>query len=279
MKILVTGANGMVARAVIAHCRLMGDDVAAFTRQELDIADRDAVLRTFESETPKAAINCAAYTNVDGAESNEAQCFAVNSDGPENLAAASKNAGATFVTISTDYVFDGEKEGFYAEDDPPNPQSVYARSKLEGEPRALAEYPESIVVRTGWVYGNGGTNFLSKIGELLAGGQCIKALYDSFGTPTYAADLAVRLRDLAASQAKGIFHVTNAGPGTSYLEFAQAVAELANLDSKLIQPVSRHDLQRPAPRPANSRLVSVRINKIPLEPLRDWRSALREFLG
>ncbi len=279
MKIVVTGANGMVARALIAHCRSTGDEVAAFTREELDITDRDAVLRAFETEAPAAVINCAAYTNVDGAETNEGRCFAANSDGPANLAAPSTNVGAAFVTISTDYVFDGEKEGFYTEADRPNPQSVYARSKLEGEQRVLAENPKSIVVRTGWIYGNGGTNFLSKIGDLLSGGQRVKAIRDSFGTPTFAADLAVRLRDLAASQASGVFHIANSGPGASYFEFAHAVAQFAELDPQLIESVSRHELQRPAPRPANSRLASIRINEVPLEPLRDWQAALKEFVG
>src|SRR5678815_3546403 len=126
MKILITGANGMVARAAVDHCRQIGDEVFALTRQELNIADADAVSDWFESHHPDAVINCAAYTDVDGAESNPEAARLANTLGVENLAASSKSVGSRFVTISTDYVFDGENSGFYTEEDIPNPRGVYA---------------------------------------------------------------------------------------------------------------------------------------------------------
>src|SRR5688572_11822079 len=204
MTVLITGANGMVARAAVKYCRTLGDDVAALTHGELEISDRESVFAAFERTRPSIVLNTAAYTNVDGAETNDKDCYAANAAGPENLAAASREYGAAFVTISTDYVFDGKKEGFYTEADEPNPQGVYARSKLEGEQRAAAVNPDAAIVRSGWIYGEGGTNFLSQIPELLGRGKKITAITDSFGTPTYAFDLAARLRELAEVNAKGI---------------------------------------------------------------------------
>src|SRR5688572_14732325 len=133
MKILITGANGMVARALIDYCGTIGDMVSAYTKQQLDISDRNAVFEVLESEKPDAVVNCAAYTDVDGAENNQDRCYAANAFGVENLAFAAKKNDCAFVTISTDYVFDGAKSGFYTQRDTPNPQGIYAKAKLEGE--------------------------------------------------------------------------------------------------------------------------------------------------
>jgi dTDP-4-dehydrorhamnose reductase len=269
----------MVARSAATYCRSLGDEVAAITHADLDISDRDSVFAAFERLRPSIVLNCAAYTNVDDAETNVEKCYAANAVGPENLAAASSEFGSVFVTISTDYVFDGERDGFYTEDDEPNPQGVYAKSKYEGERRAAAVNPDAAIVRSGWIYGEFGTNFLSVVRDLLARDKKIAAISDSFGTPTYAFDLAVRLRELAGLKASGIFHVTNHGPGASYFEFAREVAGIGGFDPELIEPVSKDSLDRPAPRPANSRLACVRIGESGLGPLRDWKAALSEYLG
>lgn len=279
MKVLITGANGMVARAAASHCLEIDDEVIALTHAELDISDREKVLRTIREHKPEIVLNCAAYTNVDGAESNESTAYAVNAGGPENIAAAARENGARFVTISTDYVFDGTKDGFYTPDDTPNPQSAYARSKYEGELRATAANPDSIIVRSGWIYGDGGTNFLSVLPKLLASGKEITAINDSYGTPTFANDLAVRLRKLAFQNASGIFHATNSGPGVSYFGFAIEAAEILGSDPTRIKPVSDRDLNRPASRPLNSRLQCSRSGSIGLPPLRDWELALTDFLN
>ena len=273
MKILITGANGMVARAAIEHCREIGDEVFALPRQELDIADTRAVSDWFESNRPQAVLNCAAYTDVDGAESDPEASRLANTVGVENLAASSKSVGARFVTISTDYVFDGENRGFYTEEDQPNPRGVYAVTKYEGEVAAAYANPESIIVRSGWIYGHGGTNFLSVMHSLLAQGKRIKAIADAYGTPTFANDLAQRLRQLAETNTFGIFHATNSGDGTSYLGFAEKVCEIGGHDKGLIEPVSNDDLKRPAPRPVSSKLASVRLDLLP-----DWEEALGRFL-
>jgi len=278
MKIIITGANGMVARAVIEDCRELGDEVVACSRKDLDISDSEKTLSVIRSEQPDAVINCAAYTDVDGAESNEAACYAANADGVENLANACKAADARFVTISTDYVFDGTNLGFYTQRDTPNPQGLYARSKLEGEIRARYAYARSVIVRSGWIYGSCGTNFLSKIPSLLSEGRPIKAISDAYGTPTYAHDLAKRLRELAELDIPGIFHVVNAGEGTTYLGFAEAACGIGGYDRSLIESVSGSALTRPAPRPVSSKMACVLSPAIGLTPLPEWRIALRNFI-
>ena len=278
MRIVITGANGMVARATIDHCRSIGDEVVPLTRQALDISKPDAVLEKLAEVEPDAVINCAAFTDVDGAESAETTCYAANSDGVENLAVACKKFDSAFVTISTDYVFDGNNSGYYTQRDTPNPQGVYARSKLEGEIRARNVYASSIVVRSGWIYGPDGTNFLSVMHDLLAEGRSIKAIADSYGTPTYALDLARRLRELAELDLPCTFHVTNSGPGTSFLGFAEAVCEIGGFDRNLLQSVSKDDLKRPAPRPASSKLACLFSERFGLNPLPDWKDSLARFL-
>jgi len=279
MKVLITGANGMVARAASAYCHSIGDQVLAVTRQELDIANRAAVSDLFEREQPEAILNCAAYTNVDGAETNQEVCFAANTTGVENLALAAKKIDAAFVTISTDYVFDGAKTDFYTQRDTPNPQGVYAKSKLAGEQLARDAYARSIIVRSSWIYGPGGTNFLSVMHKLLADKKQIKAISDSFGTPTFAVDLASRLRELAKLDLPGVYHVTNDGQGTSYAGFAEKVCELEGFDKNLLQKVSVNDLKRAAPRPVSSKLSCLFSQKLGLSPLQNWEKALTEFLS
>lgn len=280
MKVLVTGANGMVAKATIDYCNSIGDEVLALTRQELDISERQTVFDLFEREKPEAVLNCAAYTNVDGAEENEKLCYKANAIGVENLALASKQQNAAFVTISTDYVFDGKKPGFYTQRDTPNPlESVYSKSKFEGELRARNAYARSIIVRSGWIFGEGGTNFLSVLDKLLAEGKAIKAIEDSFGTPTYAGDLARRLRELAELDLPCVYHVTNTGEGTSYKGFAEKVCEIKNIDANLLEGVSNDSLKRLAPRPANSKLRCLFSKNLGLSPLQNWEKALSEFLS
>jgi dTDP-4-dehydrorhamnose reductase len=279
MKVLITGANGMVARAAAEHCREIGDKVVALTRQELDIAEREQVFRSIGEHRPGAVLNCAAYTDVDGAESEPEAARRANTLGVQNLAEATNEFGSRFVTISTDYVFDGAKSGFYTEDDEPGPRGVYATTKYEGEIAAMCSNPNAVVVRSGWIYGAGGTNFLSVMHLLLADRTPIKAIADAYGTPTFARDLARRLRELAGRNESGLFHVTNSGPGTSYLGFAEKVCEIGGFDPKLVESVSKDDLKRPAPRPVSSTLGSIRLEKLGLAPLPDWEDALGQFLA
>src|SRR4051812_5256851 len=262
----------MVGRAVVEHCRACGDEVMAHNHRSLDITDERAVSQTFKNESPDVVINCAAWTDVDGCETDRERAFAVNASAVETLALNSRSARAVFVTISTDYVFDGTKEGFYTQRDDPTPTSVYGAAKLEGERRAQAASARTIVVRSGWIFGSGGRNFLSTVIERAYGGERLKAISDAYGTPTYANDLARRLRELAEMDIPGVYHVVNSGAGASYQEFTQAVLKAANCEAVEIEPVLMDTLKRPAPRPRNSRLRCLLSEAIGLPPLPDWES-------
>lgn len=274
-KILITGAGGLVGNATLEYCKQIGDMVAAMTRENLDIADREKVFEILEREKPDSVINCAAWTDVDGCETNHEKNFAANAYGVENLALGCRKVKANLVTISTDYVFDGSKSDFYTQRDDPNPQSVYGKAKLLGEHLALTNLARAIVVRSGWIFGRGGRNFLSKMPQLLLEGKSVKAIYDSHGTPTYAPDLARRLRELAELDLPGIYHVTNSGEGTTYEGFA---CSIAGVDQSLIESVSFADLKRPAPRPQNSKLRCLISEKFGLEPLPHWKKSLDEYI-
>jgi len=263
---------------VAEHCAAVGDEVLSYGHKDLDISDRDAVRQVISGNRPDVVINCAAWTNVDGCESDQERAFAANAAGPENLAAACKEAECIFITISTDYVFDGAKSGFYTQLDEPNPESVYAASKLEGERLSVLAYGGSIIVRTGYVFGPGGINFLSTVVERIKKGERIKAISDAYGTPTYARDLAVRLRELAQKNVAGIYHVVNSGPGVSFEEFTRKAIALLGNREVVVEAVSSDALNRPAKRPRNSRMRCLLTEKIGLPPLRDFESALEDFL-
>ena len=279
MRVLVTGAAGMVGRAVSEHCRSCRDEVFAYDRGGLDISDAHRVLQAIERDRPEAVINCAAWTDVDGCESDHARAQAVNAGGPENLARASRRIGAVLVTISTDYVFDGEKDGFYTQRDDPNPRSVYGVSKLDGERRAQNAFARTIIVRSGFIFGPGGRNFLSTIAERVQNGERFGAIRDAWGTPTYSRHLAARLRELARLDLPGTYQVVNAGDGVSYEEFARAVVEELQGDQSFVHSVVMDSLKRPAPRPRNSRLRCLISAAIGLAPLPIWREAVQHFVA
>jgi dTDP-4-dehydrorhamnose reductase len=278
LKVLVTGAGGMVGRAVSEYCVSCGDTVLPYDHQSLDITDAELVTRTLLGEMPEAVVNCAAWTDVDGCDLDEERAFAVNAQGPENLAKASREANAVFITISTDYVFDGKKQGFYTQQDGTNPESVYAASKLEGERRAQFAYARTIIVRTGFVFGPGGSNFLSTIVARARRHEKFKAIGDAFGTPTYSKDLAVRLRELAELDIPGIYHVVNSGEGTTFAEFTRTALDLAGFSNLPVEEVAMDSLRRPAKRPSNSRLRCLRSPEVGLKSLPDWRRSLEEFV-
>lgn len=279
MRVLVAGAQGLVGNAVVQHCKLMGDEVLAHSRQTLNIVDNELMTKTITEAQPDIVINCAAWTDVDGCESNAERAFQVNALGPENLARACQKIDATFVTISTDYVFDGKKEGFYTQRDEPNPLSVYGVSKLEGEQRARSANPQTIVARTGFVFGDGGRNFLSTVLARARRGEVLQAISDARGTPTFAADLAARLRELAGRGDAELFHIVNSGTGASYEEFVRLTLEIAGLDQTEVEPVTVQSLKRAAPRPANSCLRCLASECLGLEPMPNWKDGLRRFVA
>ena len=278
MKILITGAKGLVGRALAEHCSARGDEVFGYDHNALDIADAEAVDSAIAAHRPDAVINCAAWTDVDGCETNPAKAEHVNSLGPENLARASRNAGAPLITISTDYVFDGEKEGFYTQRDQPRPISIYGRYKLEGERRAQEANARTIVVRTGYIFGAGGKNFLSNVVTWGKSGKKLKAIRDYWGTPTYGRDLAIRLRELAVLDLPGIYHVVSSGDGASFETFSIEAFRLAGLDTELLEVIEGDSLGRPAPRPRNSRMKCLLSEAVGLPPLPHWQEGLEHFI-
>jgi dTDP-4-dehydrorhamnose reductase len=279
MKILITGAGGLVGKASIAHCLANGDEVVAYDHQLLDIGDGEKVEAVVASERPDALINCAAWTDVDGCESDPAKAERANALGPENLARACRRANATLLTISTDYVFDGAKEGFYTQRDQPLPLSVYGRFKLEGERRSQAEHARTIVIRSGYIFGPGGGNFLSTIVDRARRGEKLKAITDCWGTPTYARDLAVRLRELVELDLPGVFHVVSAGDGATFETFTREALRIAGCEPALVESVSMDSLARPAPRPRNSKMKCLLSEAIGLSPLPHWQDGLAHFVS
>jgi dTDP-4-dehydrorhamnose reductase len=278
LRIAIAGAGGLVGRALTEHCLSSGDEAFAFDHNALDIAQRNEVEERLSKCQPEAVVNCAAWTDVDGCESDPVLAHAANADGPENLAWASRNVGARFLTISTDYVFDGAKEGFYTQRDDPNPLSVYAHSKLEGERRSQLAYARTIVVRTGFIFGRGGKNFLSTVVDRARRDEKVKAISDAWGTPTYAPDLARRLRELVVRDIPGVFHVVSGGEGTTYEQFARTAFEQVGCPTSHIESVSFDVLKRPAPRPRNSKLKCLLSPALGFAPLPTWQQGLSDFL-
>jgi dTDP-4-dehydrorhamnose reductase len=269
----------MVGRAVSEYCHSIGDVVRTFDHRSLDVSDQGLVRETLSAEKPEVVINCAAWTDVDGCEADRERACAVNARGPENLAIASREVGATLITISTDYVFDGTKEGFYTQRDDPNPQSFYGVSKLAGEQSSQVASARTVVVRTGFIFGPGGTNFLSTVVARGLRGEKMKAISDAWGTPTYAPHLATRLRELAERDLPGVFHVVNSGDGASFEEFTRAALRAAGCDEASLDTVTMASLHRPAPRPRNSRLRCLISEAIGLEPLPNWEDGLQAYVA
>ena len=278
MKIFITGAGGLVGRALVAHCTTKGDEIFSYDHKALDIADAAAVEAEITRQRPDAVINCAAWTDVDGCESNPEKAERVNAVGPQNLARSCRTANAVLITISTDYVFDGQKEGFYTQRDQPLPISVYGKFKLEGERRAQVAHARTIVVRTGYIFGPGGKNFLSNVVARIERGEKLKAIRDAWGTPTYGRDLVARLRELAVLDLPGVYHVVNSGDGASFETFTIEALRLAGRNKDQVEVVSSNELDRPAPRPRNSKLKCLLSPAIGLAPLPSWQEGLAHFI-
>lgn len=275
----MTGAGGLVGKAVADHCLQLRDEVVALDRHNLDIGDADQVERVANEAGPEVIINCAAWTDVDGCELDIDRCQSANAFGPENLANVARKADSLLITISTDYVFDGTKGDFYTQRDNPNPISVYGSAKLEGERRSQLAHARTMIVRTGFIFGAGGRNFLSTIVDRARRGEKLRAISDAWGTPTAAKHLAARLRELADVDLPGIYHVVSSGDGATYEEFAREALRLAECDDENLEIVSHESLSRPAPRPRDSRLRCLLSPAVGLKPLPDWREGMREYFS
>jgi dTDP-4-dehydrorhamnose reductase len=275
MRLLVTGAAGMLGRDVCAAARAAGHDVIATDREDVDVADARAARAAIERAYPDVVVNCAAWTDVDGAEADEQAATLVNGLGAGHVAAAAAAAGAFLVQISTDYVFDGTGVSPYPEDVEPRPLSAYGRSKLAGEQAVAAQAPGThAIARTSWLFGAHGRNFVETM--LRVGGERdeVTVVDDQVGSPTYTGHLAEALIELAEARAPGIFHLTGAG-SCSWYDLAVETFARSGVDCR-VQRGRTADLGRPAPRPAYSVLGVTRAGT-PVLP--DWRQGLDDYLS
>ncbi len=275
MKILVTGARGMLGTDV---CELLaeGHDVTGVDIDEFDVASWPDTEKAVRGPAPEVVVHLAAYTRVDDAEDEKDAAFKCNAVGTMNVAKASREAGAHLVYVSTDYVFDGTKETPYLETDITAPINFYGLTKLFGERYASSLNPRHLIVRTSWLFGPNGRNFVDAILERAAAGQALKVVDDQRGCPTYTYHLALGIRAAIEKGIEGIVHMTNSGETTWY-ELARAALEIAGVQAE-IEPVDTSSYTTRAKRPANSVLASLVMEHSGLEALPDWREGLRHHL-
>jgi dTDP-4-dehydrorhamnose reductase len=264
----------MLGRDVIRAAEAAGHEPVAVAREDAEVTDAAAVSAAVAGTRPDAVINCAAWTDVDGAEEHEQEALAVNADGARNVAAAAAEAGAAVLYPSTDYVFDGEKPEPYVESDPVAPLSAYGRTKLAGETATAEANPRHQVVRTQWLFGVAGKNFVETMLRLGAERDELTVVADQVGCPTYTADLAAALVELAGGDAVGIRHVAGGGE-CSWHEFAEGIFERAGIDCT-VRPGTTAELGRPAPRPLHAVLRSEHADT---PTLPDWREGLDRYLA
>jgi dTDP-4-dehydrorhamnose reductase len=269
MRLLITGAAGMLGRDVAAAAERAGHEVVALARAQLDVADRAAVHKAIAAARPNAVVNCAAWTDVDGAEADEVAATRINGDGAGHLA----EAAPYLVHVSSDYVFDGHGTEPYREDDPVGPLSAYGRSKLAGERAVQTANPDHAIVRSSWLFGAGGRNFVDTMLRLGAERDELRVVEDQVGCPTFTGHLAGALVTIAENRTAGILHVAGGG-ACSWFELARAALQEQKVTTR-IEPCTTAEFPRPAPRPAYSVLGSTRPDAPTLPP---WRDGLRAYL-
>ncbi len=278
-RILITGASGQLGSDCVSAFSPAWD-VVGLAREDLDITDADAIRTAFELRRPTAVLNCAAYTQVDNCESDRDAAMRANAEAPALLAAECARYDAHFIHMSTDYVFDGLRPPPtpYVEGDPTGPASVYGASKLKGEDAAMFANRESAIVRTSWVYGINGNNFLKAVlgRALSAPEQSLRVVNDQHGSPTWTVRLAEQLVAIADARLKGILHATGEGQCT-WFDFAQRFFDFMDIGVK-IEPCTTADFPRPAPRPTNSILENMSLKEVGLNVMQPWEDDLAEFV-
>lgn len=269
---LVIGAAGQLGSDLMD---VLGDEAVGVDLPAIDITDPASVTAVIDDVAPQIVVNCAAYTAVDDAEANEQVAAAINAEGPANIVRAAHRC--RFVQVSTDYVFDGTAASPYQEDAPVGPASAYGRTKAAGESAALA-HPDSFIVRTAWLYGAGGKNFVKTMLGLERTRETVSVVDDQVGQPTWSADLARQIVALAQSAAPaGIYHATNSGQ-TSWYGFTRKIFELVGADPDRVLPTTTDAFPRPAPRPPFSVLGHDAWQRAGLSPMRPWQDALTEAM-
>jgi dTDP-4-dehydrorhamnose reductase len=276
--ILIIGANGMLAADMTPALVSAGYDVIGTDLPETDITNFERTDAFIRGVNPGAVVNCAAFTQVDKCETEEQTAYAVNARGVKHIAEITAKLAIPFLHISTDYVFDGTKGEVYCESDEANPLSAYGRTKLAGERFALSVNPKSLVVRTQWLYGAAGPNFVKTMLKLFTEQGGAKVVNDQFGSPTFTKDLAAACAVLLKSGETGLFHITNAGV-MSWFDFAVKILSLSGLRGVSLTPCPTAEFPRPAKRPAYSPLKNERWINSGHEPLRPCAEALAEYMS
>lgn len=276
MKILITGIQGQLGYDVAKVLDTRKMEYYAPSLEELDITDPAAVLAILEKYCPDAVIHCAAYTAVDRAEEEPEKCWTVNVDGTRNIAEGCKKIGAKLLYISTDYVFEGTGEQFYKETDPVNPQNVYGASKLAGELVVKSFLEKYFIVRTSWVFGENGNNFVKTMLQLAETKTEISVVCDQIGSPTYTGDLAPLLCDMIETEKYGIYHATNEGT-CSWAEFAEEIFRLAG-KKVTVKPITSEEYPTRAKRPKNSRLERTKLEEMKFIKLESWQDSLKKYI-
>ena len=276
MRILVTGGAGMLGSDLLKR---FGRDHEAkgIDLMDMDILNEAGTRDIVAGIRPDWVIHCAAFTNVDGCENEPEKAFRVNSEGARNVAKACLGAGARMLYVSTDYVYDGSKKEPYVETDPPEPLNIYGESKLKGEQEVLGVAPDALIVRTSWLFGENGPNFVKAILGQVGKKKELEVVADQVGNPTYTPDLSEALARLVESGAGGIYHVSNSG-SCSWFEYAKKILELAGVDDINVKPITTSELGRPALRPAYSVLSNEKYSALTGHALRGWDEALSEYL-
>lgn len=275
MKVLVTGAAGQLGQDVMTALAARGHEAIGIDRAEADITDEAQVTEVITAAKPDAVIHCAAYTAVDRAEEETALCTRINVDGTRFIARAAQRCGAKLVYISTDYVFDGSGDTPFLPTDATGPLNVYGQTKLQGEKAARAECARTFVVRTSWVFGAHGNNFVKTMRRLGTERETVSVVCDEVGAPTYTPDLAALLCEMIESEAYGIYHATNEGVCTRN-ELAQAVMETFGLSCR-VEPITGDQYPTLATRPHNSRLSKDCLEQAGFSRLPDWKDALARY--
>ncbi len=276
MKVLIVGCLGMLGSDLMTRfgsCH----QVRGVDQQEMDITRPEQFLEQIQDFRPDVVINAAALTKVDYCETNQREAFLVNGEGAGNLAKAAACCGALMVHYSTDYIFDGLKAGAYLEEDAPNPPSIYGKSKLLGEQLVRHHCADHLILRTSWLFGRNGPNFIRTIVDLAQKGTPLRVVNDQRGSPSYSEDVASHTLRMVEAGCRSTYHVTNSGSCTWY-ELALHALECMGLKDIPVTPVATRDFPRPAPRPANSILADSQLERNGVPPLRPWQGAVREYL-
>lgn len=279
-RILVIGAKGMLGRDLveILYSSFPNDEIIGWDLDEIDIREEKSTLTKIESLHPEILINAAAITDVDGCELNEKEVFAVNAEGMRHVAMGALRGGSKVVYLSTDYIFDGGKKEPYLESDHPNPLNIYGRSKLKGERYVQELVKNSLIIRTQWLYGKFGKNFVNSILRLAKEKKVLPIVNDQIGSPTYTRDLSRAISILIQCDARGIFHVANSDTCTWYT-YGQAILRLSGMEGVKVIPISSKELDRPAQRPSYSVLSTQKLKQETGMVLRPWSEALEEYLS